>query len=205
MDTNRPNTKKFNFPLNDSSSSSSSSGSESGDCKNTSSSESDSDAQDSKNKQFKNLKTPNKQTKSFISIRPVKVDPITRQINSSRYPLYTLLRKTQGHDVYIKNLTKRELHTIRNIFLSVHNLKNTKIVNGEHTLPKETLRSFKKCKNQIEDFYKTTKKADMQSALLSINQIDNFKSIRRILTANKILGHMYNRLILKKQNNKNGK
>ena len=204
MDKNRPTSKKFNFPLNDSSSSSSSSGSESGDCKNTSCSESDYDSQDSKNKQFKNLKTPNKQTKSFISIRPVKVDPITRQINSSKYPLYSLLRKTQGHDIYIKNLTKRELHTIRNIFLSVHNLKNTKIVNGEHTLPKETARAFKKCRNEIEAFYKTTKKADMQSALLSINQIDNFKSIRRILTANKILARMY-RLILNKQNNKNGK
>ena len=203
MDKNRPTSKKFNFPLNDSSSSSSSSGSESGDCKNTSCSESDYDSQDSKNKQFKNLKTPNKQTKSFISIRPVKVDPITRQINSSKYPLYSLLRKTQGHDIYIKNLTKRELHTIRNIFLSVHNLKNTKIVNGEYTLPKQTARAFKKCRNEIEAFYKTTKKADMQSALLSINQIDNFRSIRRILTANKILARMY-RLILNKKNNKHG-
>lgn len=194
--------KSNKFPISDCSSSSSSDSDSDG----NSSSSSESETQEEPvNKQTnKNVKETNKQVKNYTTIRPVKLNAITKQINCMKGPLYNLLRNTNGHEYIILSLNKIELKTIRNIFLSVQNLKQIKQAHGFYKLPKDTKKSFIECKNEIDHFYKQSKKTDLQKSLLAINKKDNFKSIRRILTTNAQLSHMQKR-ILHKQTLKNGK
>ena len=187
--------ERNNLQIQDSSSSSSSSES---DENRISSSESESEQQPLNKQTNKTVKQTNKNVKTYTAIRPVKVDAITKQIKSMQGPLYNLLKHRQGHEYIILRLNKTELRTIKNIFSSVENLKKIKHAHGFYTLPEDTKKSFEKCKNEINHFYKQTNKKDLQKALLDIQRKDNFTSIRKILTTNQILSKMQKRILNKK-------
>ena len=119
-------------------------------------------------------------------------------------PLYTLLRNNRGHDLILKRFDKKELTTIKNIILSVEALKNIKARNGYYQLPEETHSAFKKCRDKIESFKKAKNKKELLDSVLALNKVDNFQSLRSIITANSKLYAMNRRISIKK-NNKYGK
>ena len=203
--TSSTSTSKDNIQLSDSDSSGGS----------DSASDSASDSSDSSLEysveQNKVIKKNKKKLKPFIknknkdyAIRAVKLDSITKQIISMQGPLYTLLRNNRGHDLILKRFDKKELTTIKNIILSVEALKNIKARNGYYQLPEETHSAFKKCRDKIESFKKAKNKKELLDSVLALNKVDNFQSLRSIITANSKLYAMNRRISIKK-NNKYGK
>ena len=181
----------------------------------TSSSGTDSDpcisnlaSQKVKHKKFKNNKQTNKQTdKANIAhtvVRPISTPVVQKQIESMRAPLYKLLKAREGHSDHLRNLNLRELKTFKSIFKSVERLKGIRQINGLLKVPESTIASFKKCKKEIDEFYSTNKKIEMQKALLAISERDDFQSIRNILIANHKLYRMY-KSIESRESAKNGK
>ena len=181
----------------------------------TSSSGTDSDpcisnlaSQKVKHKKFKNNKQTNKQTdKANIAhtvVRPISTPVVQKQIESMRAPLYKLLKAREGHSDHLRNLNLRELKTFKSIFKSVERLKGIRQINGLLKVPESTIASFKKCKKEIDEFYSTNKKNEMQKALLAISERDDFQSIRNILIANHKLYRMY-KSIESRESAKNGK
>lgn len=151
-------------------------------------------------KNKKKLKPILKNKNKDYAIRAVKLDSISKQIISMQGPLYTLLKNNRGHDLILKRLNKKELTTIKNIILSVEGLKNIKAKNGYYQLPEETHSAFKQCRDKIERFKKAKNKKELLDSVLALNQVDNFKSLRSIITANARLYAMNRRISIKKNN-----
>ena len=154
-------------------------------------------------KEHKKIKTIFKHKQNDYAIKPVKQNAITKQIVSMQGPLYNLFKNKEGHNLILKSLNKQELKTIKNIISSVEQLKNIKAKNNFYQLPQETVLAFKKCKNKVDSFKKAKNKKEMLDACLALNDIDNFKSLRAIITANDKLYSM-NRRISSKRNFKYG-
>lgn len=191
---------KYNSPLTDSDSDSDSSVSDNDHISNNSSDESTNKLLIPANK----TKKSHKQTHTYTNIMPVPTSRVTKQIQSMKAPLYYLLKTENGHEDHIRRYNLHELKTVRNIFRSVHNLKHTRRINNNYKIPESAITAFKTCEHQINALYAAHKKKEIQNAILTIMRIDNFKSMKDILTANDELYRM-NRRISKKKLTNNGK
>ena len=194
-------TSKDNIQLSDSDSSG---GSDSASASSSDSSDSSLEYSVEQNKVIKKNKKKLKpilknKTKDY-ALRAVKLNSISKQIISMHGPLYTLLKNNRGHDLILKGLNKKELTTIKNIISSVEGLKNIKAKNGYYQLPEETHSAFKKCRDKIERFKKAKNKKELLDSVLALNQVDNFKSLCSIITANARLYAMSRRISIKKHN-----
>ena len=186
--------KKFRFPYSDSDSDSES---ETKSETQTSSESSSDDSEEESQKSTINT-TP---TDKKIIIRKLSTNTLTKQINSMKFNLLKLLKTKKNHECHIKQFNKTELKTIKNVILSVKQLKQVRCKQGFEYLPKSTIKSFKKCKSEIEDLFKKNKKKDMQNSILSIAKKDNFASLRNILTSNATLYRINKNIMRKSQKN----
>ena len=133
-------------------------------------------------------------------VRKVKVSGLTRSINSSRWPIGQLL-KNKSEDS-IRNLNLKELTTIKQVVQSVEKLKQITSSNGYYQLPRSTAEAFKNCRAEIANLYSKNKKKELQHALLTICNKDNFRSLVDILTTNSDINRM-NKVIIRRSVNKN--
>ena len=176
----------------------------------TDSSSNSCDSESSTNSEKSSIETNQKEVEKKLTekvpkkchlVRKVNVSPLTRNINSSRWPIGQLL-KTRSEDS-VRTLNLRELTTLKQVVRSVQNLKQITVVNGYYQLPTDTAAAFKRCKEEIDNFYSKKKKNELQDALLNICKKDNFRSLHDILTTNAVINKM-NKFIIRRSGKNNG-
>ena len=120
------------------------------------------------------------------------------KIKNMEYSLRKILQ-AENKTKYIENLSRDHLLTLKLIIKNIQSLKNVDY------LREKTLKSFKKCENELKDLSMATKKCDLKNALLKIGNLDNFQSLKNILVGNRDISKLKQKLYRERSSLKRNK